>query len=201
VPIVCPTITAYSPDEYKKQMEHVTGFAHRIQIDLTDGRFTRQKTVSPQEAWWSAGVRADFHLMYCEPLPAVKEIISHKPNLIIIHAEAEGDFNAVVDACHQHGVGVGVALLQNTAAETITPALGLIDHVLIFSGNLGYQGGSQADFRLLDKVKVLKSHKPQLEIGWDGVDVLYAGGYIQKSDNPARALAALQRIADETGTT
>ena len=196
-------------------MEQINRFAHRIQIDLTDGQFTKEKTISPEKAWWTVGVKADFHLMYRDPLPAVKEIISHKPNLIIIHAEAEGEFSAVVDICQEHRAKVGVALLQNTSANTILPALDSIDHVLIFSGNLGYQGGSQADFGLLDKIKTLKSHKPQLEIGWDGgindqnisqlvfagVDVLNVGGYIQSADDPEKAFTTLQRIADETGTT
>jgi pentose-5-phosphate-3-epimerase len=105
--------------------------------------------------------------------------------------------------------------LQSTAAEVIFSALDHIQHVLIFSGNLGYQGGSHVDFNLLEKVKVLKRHKPELEIGWDGgvndqnvaelinggVDVLNVGGYIQKAEDPARAYSALKRIADETGTT
>lgn len=215
MPIVCPTITAYSPEEYKNQMDKVAGFAHRLQIDLTDGVFTTEKTIEPEAAWWTVGVKADFHLMYNDPTQAAQKIIEHKPNLIVIHAEAEGNFTELAALCHQQGVKVGVALLQSTPAETIAPALPLIDHVLIFSGNLGYQGGSQADFQLLDKVKTLKNHNPQLEIGWDGgvnnqniaqlvfggVDVLNVGGFLQSSDDPAKTFAALQRIADETGTT
>jgi pentose-5-phosphate-3-epimerase len=86
---------------------------------------------------------------------------------------------------------------------------------LIFSGNLGYQGGSVADMQLLEKVDLLKKHKPNLEIGWDGgvndqnvaelvladVDVLNVGGFLQTSANPVATYHALSRIADETGTT
>jgi ribulose-phosphate 3-epimerase len=209
MPIVCPTITAYTTEEYREQMEKVTGFAHRVQIDLTE------KTIAPEEAWWTVGVRADFHLMYRDPMPAVQKIMEHTPALIIIHAESQGDFESIALFCHHHRVAIGVALLQNTAAETILPALHMIDHVLIFSGNLGYQGGSQADMNLLHKVKILKGHKPSLEIGWDGgindqnvsqlvfggVDVLNVGGYIQKAADPETAFKSLQRIADETGET
>jgi ribulose-phosphate 3-epimerase len=215
MPIICPTITAYSPAEYKEQMEKVAGFAHRIQIDLTDGLFTREKTIEPEQAWWTVGTRADFHLMYRDPAAAVQKIMQHKPSLIIIHAEADGDFEDFANFCHQRGVQVGVALLQESPANTLLPALHMIDHVLIFSGNLGYQGGSQADLGLLGKVHFLKIHKPELEIGWDGgindqnvsqlvfggVDVLNVGGFIQSSQNPARTFESLQRIADETGTT
>jgi len=215
MPVICPTITAYSEDEYKDQVERIVHLATRIQIDLTDGIFTKERTVSPDQAWWPVGFKADFHLMYKNPASAVHTILQHTPHLIIVHAEAEGDFAAMADFCHQHQVKVGMALLQPTPADKILPAISHIDHVLIFSGNLGYQGGSHVDFELLNKVKILKSQKPELEIGWDGgvndqnvaelinggVDVLNVGGYIQDAEDPARAFQALQRIADETGTT
>lgn len=215
MPVICPTITAYSSDEYGAQMKKVAAFAHRVQIDLTDGKFTDHQTVGPLQAWWPAGMKADFHLMYKDPTEAVGQVMEHRPNLVIVHAEAEGSFEAVAGFCHKYGVKVGVALLQETPAETIFEALVHIDHVLIFSGNLGYQGGSHADFGLLDKVKALKSKKPQLEIGWDGgindqniaqlvfggVDVLNVGGFIQKAAEPSRAYESLRRIAEETGTT
>lgn len=215
MPEICPTITAGSPDIYSQQLEKVAGFAHRIQIDLTDGKFAPSKTVSATEAWWPVGVKADFHIMYKDPLPAVREILKHKPNLVIVHAESDGNFEEFSRHCHDHGVSVGVALLAPTPAKAIIDGLELIDHVLIFSGNLGYQGGSQADFRLLSKVEELKRAKPELEIGWDGgvntqnisqlifggVDIVNVGGFIQSADNPEHAYQALVRIADETGTT
>ena len=215
MPTICPAILANSEEEYSQQIKKIAHFARRIQIDLTDGQFASSRTVKPGQAWWPVGFRADFHLMYRQPLPAVQIIMEHRPNLIIVHAEADGGFDEVATFCHQHEVKVGVALLQQTPAETILPALANIDHVLIFSGNLGHQGGSHANFQLLNKLSILKRHKPGLEVGWDGgindqnvaelvnggVDVLNVGGYIQHAEDPARAFAALQRIADETGTT
>lgn len=215
MPIICPAILAGSEEEYRQQIEKIAHFAQRIQIDLTDGQFASSHTVRPDQAWWPVGFKADFHLMYRQPMAAVQIIMEHRPNLIIVHAEADGGFRDVADFCHHHEVKVGVALLQQTPAETILPALSNIDHVLIFSGNLGYQGGSHVNLQLLNKLSILKQHKPNLEVGWDGgindqnvaelvaggVDVLNVGGYIQAADNPARAFMSLQRIADETGTT
>ena len=88
-----------------------------------------------------------------------------------------------------------------------------IDHVLIFSGNLGSYGG-HANLDLLHTVRYLKNHKPGLEIGWDGginsqnvaqlvfggVDVLNVGAFIQNAENPEKAYLALDRIASETGS-
>jgi len=215
MPTICPTITAYSQEDYKKQIEKVVDFSYRLQIDLTDGQFAAVNTVKPENAWWPAGAKADIHLMYKNPIAAIKKLIRHQPNLIIIHAEAEGDFREVVNLCRHHKTRLGLALLPPTEVEAIKSALSSIDHLMIFSGNLGHQGGSSADLSLLDKVAAAKQLNPKLEIGWDGgvndqniaelvyggVDVINVGGYIQAATNPEKAYETLQRIADETGET
>ncbi len=214
MPIICPSILADSKEKYHQQMEKVAHFAQRIQIDLTDGEFAASTTVKPDEAWWPVGVKADFHLMYRRPDEAIETILEHKPNMIIVQAEADGNFMSFAEICHRHGVKIGVALLQSTSAESIQESLSKIDHVLIFSGDLGNYGG-HANFDLLGKVQVLKQHNPELEIGWDGgvndqnishlatggVDVFNVGGFIQDSPDPEHAYKILERIADETGTT
>lgn len=152
--------------------------------------------------------------MYQDPFPAVKTILQHRPNLIIVHAEARGNFEAFEEVCHNRGIKVGVALLPKTKPETIVGALPKIDHVLIFSGHLGQYGG-HADLDLLRKIHTLRHYKPQVEIGWDGginqqnisqlaageVDVFNVGGALQEADDPEKIFHRLQRIADETGTT
>ncbi|MDO8591624.1 MAG: hypothetical protein Q7R60_01695 [bacterium] len=214
MPIICPSILAANVDEYRQQVEKVAHFAHRLQIDLTDGKFAANQTVKPQDAWWPVGIKADFHLMFEDPSLAEKTVLEHKPHLIIVHAEASGSFEAFASRCHGQGVKVGVALLPRTSPQTIVESLGKIDHVLIFSGNLGEYGG-HADLDLLRRVHYLKEHKPEIEIGWDGgindqnisqlvsggVDVLNVGGSIQKAEDPEKAFHKLQRIADETGST
>lgn len=210
--IICPTITGTSTEaEYKGQMERVASFAHRIQIDLADGIFASPKTINPASVWWPVGVKADIHLMFKQPLGPAKEIIKHQPNLVIVHAESKGDFHSFYGLCRDHHVKVGVALLPATPSSALFNALDFIDHVLIFSGNLGEFGGS-ADLELLSKVKELKQKKPSLEIGWDGgvndqnvsrlvlggVDVLNVGGYIHKAEDSHKAFRALTRIASET---
>src|SRR3989344_7067360 len=214
MPIVCPSILASDENEYRQQIEKVAHFAHRIQIDLTDGKFAPRQTVKPEQAWWPVGIKADFHLMYEDPFPAVKVILEHQPNMVIVHAEAKGSFEVFEQYCHNRNVKVGVALLPKSGPETIAGALQKIDHVLIFSGNLGQYGG-HANLDLLRKIHFLKDRAPEIEIGWDGGinqqnisqlaagggDVFNVGGFIPEAKDPERAFRALQRIADETGTT
>ena len=214
MPIVCPSITASEPEKYRAQIEKVAHLAHRLHIDLSDGVFAPHKLIDPSGAWWPVGIKADFHLMYEDPFPIVKILLEHQPNMIIVHAEASGNFEVFENYCHRRGVKVGVALLPKTRPESIAEALKKIDHVLIFSGSLGQYGG-HADLDLLRKIHLIKDHRPDIEIGWDGginqqnisqlaaggVDVFNVGGFIQDAKDPERTFHALQRIADETGTT
>jgi ribulose-phosphate 3-epimerase len=212
--VVCPSVTAQTADEYRNQIEAVGHFAHRLHLDLSDGRFAPHKLIDPKDAWWPVGIQADFHLMYKRPDLVINNILEHQPNLIIVHAEADGNFDAFMETCHRSGVKCGIALLPRTSVEVILPIIDKIDHVLIFSGDLGKFGG-HANLDLLRKASILKHHKPSIEIGWDGginqhnisqlafggVDVFNVGGFIQKADNPEHSYKILARIADETGTT
>lgn len=214
MPIICPTVLAADKSDYKNQIERIAGFCHRIQIDLTDNDFAPAPTIPVDQVWWPAGVKADIHLMYRSPLDVLKESIKHSPNMIIVHSEAEIDILEAIRLCRDKGVKFGIALLSSTEPESIKSYVSKVDHILIFSGDLGKFGG-YADLGLLDKVSIIRGMKPEIEIGWDGgvndrnvselvfggVDVLNVGGYIQKADNPEKAYSTLFRIADETGTT
>lgn len=205
--VICPSIHETTLEKYRSRMEQVGHFAHRVQVDLTDGSFAKPKTIEAKEAWWPVGVKADIHLMFDSPAKAVKDIIGHKPNLIIVHAECRGNFTELAQLCRKYQVKVGVALLQQTSPLVIADALPQIDHVLIFSGDLGKDGG-HANLALLEKVKMLKAAKHDLEVGWDGginehnihqlvfggVDVLNVGGYIHAAENPAKAYHHLVKL-------
>lgn len=203
-PSICPAILASNADDYRTQIERVTPAAVRLHIDLSDGEFTPSKTVRIDEVWWPGGMHADLHVMYKKPFDHATMLLDLHPQLIIVHAEAEGDFMAFAERAHKQGVEVGVALQPQTMPSVIKPALKHIDHVLIFSGHLGSFGG-KADLSQLDKAAELRALKPQLEIGWDGgvsaenagrlvrggIDVLNSGGFIQKTQDPLKAFKLL----------
>lgn len=205
--VICPTVTAYDPHQYREQIEKIARFIERIHIDFMDGLFAKPMSPNLEQAWWPHSIRADLHLMYHRPDLFVDKAVGLEPHMVIVHAEAEGDFMKLAGALKPKSIKLGVALLKETQPEIIKSALGHIDHVLIFSGDLGHFGG-HADLSLLDKVKKLKGWKPELEIGWDGgisdknaadlvtggVDVLNVGGFIQKSSEPEDAYAILERI-------
>lgn len=202
--IVCPTVLASTNDEYKIQMDRVSAFAPRIQIDLMDGDFAKPKSVDLATIWWPESVTADIHIMYKNPMNYIDELIRLKPSLAIIHAEAEADHKLFAEKMHEAGISAGLCPLADTPISQIKGIVDDFDHLLIFGGTLGSFGGN-ADLSLLEKVKQAIELKPTLEIGWDGgvndqiakalsdggVDVLNAGGFIQKSDNPEKAYKTL----------
>lgn len=198
--VVCPTITAYDPHEYREQIEQIEKFAERIHIDLMDGIFTPKQSPSLDKIWWPDHITADIHLMYERPGAYVDQLIKLKPNLIVVHYEADLDHKKFADQLHQHGIKAGLAILQDTPIEEVRPILSNFDHALVFSGNLGFHGG-EFDPKQLDKVKELRRDNAEIEISWDGgikadnakrlveagVQVLNTGGFIQKSGDPAKA--------------
>lgn len=202
---ICPTVTADNAQIYRTQIERIAPFATRIHIDVSDGVLAPNKLLDLDKVWWPGGVRADLHVMLEDPFDHVELYRALGPQLVIVHAEAHGDFMEFAELMHHHGIETGVALLQETPVETILPAIAMIDHVLIFSGTLGSFGGT-ANLDLLGKARQLRELKPTLEIGWDGgindqnvraltdggVEVLNVGGYIQQADN---ALAAFEQLA------
>ena len=197
MPEICPTVTAENKHQYREQIERVADFATRVHLDFMDGVFAPSKSPDLNHAWWPHTMQIDLHLMYKDPVKYFDEIVKLNPRLVVIHAEAKGNFVDFAKKLHKEAILAGVALLQDTDPRVLEPALEYIDHILIFSGDLGYFGGS-ADLELLKKVKHCKHLKPHVEVGWDGgindknirelvdggVDVLNVGGYIQRADKP-----------------
>ena len=206
--VICPTVTAFDPHEYREQVERLLPFAERIHIDLMDGIFAPTTSPGLDQIWLPEELTCDIHLMYQRPMNYLDRLVTLKPNLVVIHYEAEVDHAHFATHLREHGIKAGLAILQDTPAEKIFELLPCFDHVLVFSGDLGHHGG-QADLSLLEKVRQIRKNKPSLEISWDGgisdqnaralieggIDVLNVGGFIQKADDPAGAYEKIKKIA------
>lgn len=203
--IICPTVLANNPHDFRTQIERIAPFAERIQIDLSDGIFSPTTTITPAQVWWPDNIAADIHLMFAEPTTQLETLVSLKPNMVIIHAEANGDLHGIIQHFQKLGIKAGIALLPETTVESVSELVGIADHVLLFAGKLGSFGG-EADLDVLKKVDQIRTIKPETEIGWDGganldnarqlatggIDVINVGGAIQRVDNPEDAYATLK---------
>ena len=196
--IICPTVLASNLAEYNNQLRNISGFSERVQIDLMDKDFAKSESqLGLEDIWWPHHIKADIHLMYQKPLDQLDKLLHLKPNMVIIHYEADVHHMHFAAELHKEDIKAGLALLPETKVADVEEELNSFDHMLIFSGDLGHFGG-QANLSLANKAKQAKERHPGLEIGWDGgvnldnakqladagIDVLNVGGYIQNVKNP-----------------
>jgi ribulose-phosphate 3-epimerase len=208
--LICPTVTAYDPHEYRAQIELLEPFAKRMHIDLMDGEFAPHISPNLEQIWWPPNIIADLHLMYHRPMDSLEQVIKLRPNLAVIHFEAEVDHAGFAAELHGQGIKAGLAIVQSTTVGQAIPTMRDFDQVMVYSGNLGEHGG-MADLRLLDKVRQIHAQYPGIEISWDGgindqnakqlvdggVDVLNVGAFIQKSPDPRTAYKNLVEKLEE----
>lgn len=207
---ICPTVTAFDLPTYTQQLATITAFADRIHLDFMDGVFAPTSSPSLDVIGLPHGPLVDIHLMYQEPMDALERLIHLKPHMVIVHNEAHVHHMHFVAELHKHNIKAGLAILQDTPIEHAYQIMHSFDHVLVFSGNLGHHGGT-ADLGLLDKVRKIRQHHFDAEIGWDGgindqnakqltdagVDILNVGGFVQKSSDPYGAYATLVAIVGD----
>lgn len=209
---IAPCLLAETPDDYKAMVERIHGFAKRVHIDISDGEFAPTFTIGSAQTWWPQDWTVDIHAMVARPSDHLETLISLKPSTIIFHAETQEDILPVLQHVKKFGIKAGLALLKKTVPSTVAPAIEAADHVMIFSGELGKYGGT-ASLMQLEKVRLIRNIKQDVEIGWDGgvtienayslsqggVDVLNVGGTIAAADDPEAVYAALVNEINKHG--
>lgn len=166
--IIAPTILSADANEFTRLMGLYPTFAKRIQVDVVDGSFVATTTI-PESAITAlpTTVPFDFHMMVARPSEHLPHILRLKPNLCIFHAEAAEDLLPIFAQLKQAGIKTGVAILPRTYPGSVKQYIEAADHVLIFAGELGKNGGV-ADLLQVEKVKIIRKINPDVEIGWDG---------------------------------
>lgn len=209
---IAPAILTDNLEEYKTRLEQVATFAQRVHIDISDGEFAPTFTINETDAWWPTDVLADIHAMVARPSEHVAALVAKRPNMIIFHAEAQEDLTKIFQYVRQNGIKAGLALQRPTVPTELAPLIAQVDHVMIFSGELGKYGGT-ASMMQLEKVRLIKSIRSDVEIGWDGgvnvdnafslkqggVDVLNVGGAIMTNADPAAMYAKLTSEINKQG--
>lgn len=206
---IAPTINATSPQDYARRIDNVKAFASRIHIDVGDGVFTDVKTVGLSQVYDIDGVPFDLHLMMAHPESQLENIISLQPQLVIVHYEADFDRESFWRELRSMEIKVGLAINVETTIEQVKSLLPGIDHLVVFTGQLGHNGG---EFRAdcLEKIAQARAINPGLEIAVDGglnqstsrlaveagANLLDVGSFIHDAPDPEIAYIAVQAIAD-----
>lgn len=206
--VVAPTITTDDEHEYREQLELIATFADGVHIDFADGIFAPSRLLPLTKAWRHDDLITHAHIMYQKPREVVDDVIALEADLVIIHVEAD-DVKETLTELQESGTRTGVAMLPETTVKELQELEidDLFDHILVFSGHLGFQGG-EADMSQTEKVKELKKAYPDVEIAWDGgindddikmiaaagVDILNVGGYIKNAKDPQKAYDTLVNL-------
>ena len=206
---VAPTINATSSEDYARRINNVKPFAKRIHIDVGDGVFTDVKTVGLTQVYDIDLVPFDLHLMMVHPESQLENIISLQPHLVIVHFEAPFDRADFFRELRSMEINVGLAINVETTIEQVRDILPDIQHLLVFTGQIGHNGG-EFRFDCLEKIGQARLINPDLEIGVDGglnqetgrmaieagADLLDVGSFIHDADDPEIAYVAMEAIAE-----
>ena len=210
---IVPAILTSDPQVFTNQLESYQKFAKRIQLDLMDGTFTANKSLSEAAiAQLPTNIKIDIHLISAKPSDHLAQILRLKPALCILHAEANENLLPFFSEFKKAGIKSGVAMLPGTYPELVKSYLDVADHALIFAGSLGKQGG-QADLLQMEKIKIIRKLNPALEIGWDGganlsnvralahadLNVINVGSAISNTKDPADAYKQLVEESKKRG--
>jgi ribulose-phosphate 3-epimerase len=197
---IAPCITTESEEQYKEYAQKINPFAKRVHIDTSDGEFASNFLVASDKLWWPSEWTADIHAMVARPSEHVQALIALKPHLIIFHAEVQEDLLPILQLVKQSGIKAGVALQRPTVPHTVGSLIEAADHVMIFSGDLGHYGGT-ASLMQLEKARLIRAIKRDVEIGWDGgVTVENAFSLSQGGINVLNVGSTLAKAADPTST-
>ena len=209
---IVPAVLTANKQDYRAQLERINMYTHRIQIDITDGKFAPNETLDITNVWWPHDWTVDLHLMVEQPSFYMDTILKLKPSLCIFHAESKENLLPLFDMLHAQGIRTGVALLPSTFPGAVKPYIDAADHVLIFAGKLGEQGGA-ADLMQMEKIEIIRGLKSEAEIGWDGganmsniralshadLDVINVDSALSSADNPSAVYQEMVAEIDKSG--
>ena len=153
----------------------------------------------------------DVHLMIVQPERYITHFKNVGANILTIHIEASTHLHRTLQAIKQEGMKAGVALNPHTNVEQLEPTLEEIDLVCLMSVNPGFGGQAfiEGTYRKVEKLKSMISKaglETKIEIDGGvtsanakqlidaGADVLVAGSFVFKAENPTKTIADLKNI-------
>ena len=151
----------------------------------------------------------DVHLMIVDPDRYIETFKDCGANILTVHYEACTHLHRTLQAIKSEGMKAGVALNPHTPIDVLSAIIQDVDLVCIMSVNPGFGGQSFIE-NTYNKVKALRSliddkgcdTKIEIDGGVTsanaralvdaGADVLVAGSFVFKSENPIKTIADLK---------
>lgn len=153
----------------------------------------------------------DVHLMIIEPDKYINLFRDLGSDILTVHYEACTHLHRTVDAIKQAGMKAGIALNPHTSINLLSDIVADIDVVCLMSVNPGFGGQSFIEntykkITELNDLKIKTNSNFLIEIDGGvnsknaphllkcGANVLVAGSFVFKSENPISTIADLKSI-------
>jgi ribulose-phosphate 3-epimerase len=167
---IAPSILSADKTNLQKEVNDIEPYSDLIHVDIMDGKFVPPTTFDyKQIKAIKSKLQKDVHLMVEHPMKDnyIDNYIEAGASSITIHEEAKDDVNKCISYLHSKSIKVGLSINPPTDVNKLIPFLDKIDLVLIMSVNSGYAGQKFIP-GVLEKVKLLRKLKPNLDIEIDG---------------------------------
>lgn len=203
---IAPSILSADFGKLNEEIATVEPYVDLLHVDIMDGHFVPNITMGPPVvAKIQSKLPLDLHLMIEHPEQYIDDFVKAGAASITVHVEACKHLHRVIQQIKAAGVKAAVSMNPATPLEDITYVLDDVDMVLVMSVNPGF-GGQKFIPVALDKIRKLRSMKPELDIEVDGgvnaetakqcieagANILVAGSYIFGADDRKAAIETLR---------
>jgi ribulose-phosphate 3-epimerase len=188
-----------------------------LHVDIMDGHFVPNFTMGTpitESIRRFTRLKLDHHLMIEDPDAYAPLFIKAGADCVSVHYEVCRNLDRTLHMIQDHGAKAGVVINPATPVMLLEDVLEIVDYVLVMSVNPGY-GGQRFIPRSLNKVRHLRrlraerrleiaieidggvGHDNMEEVAKAGADWVVAGSSVFHTPDPAEAVRAMQRMAEE----